>query len=586
MLLILLLVSLFLLVLLGFYVFVSAPRNRAHQTFATFVACLALWTAKDIIFWEFSTNDSSAGWWATLSFILSLILQYSLVVFAWVFPENLRTPRKKAAVIFAPGIVLIPAVLFGFLWRRIEVADGKLEIELAPLAYLFVIYVYAMFAYGFGLLYVKYRNYSGTQQSQQIGAILWALIITGILKTTANIALPYLGNYNLLPFSSLFVLPGVLIYAYAISNFQLFSFQTALNQFRLFPITYKIAVSIACVAIASFVVFQIPIVWLAFHDGMGFDAWRKYVTFSLITALVPNLLLVLLVVRTISRPLQRITLAAVQVTEGQYGTEVDLRKSNDEIGLLAESFNEMSRKMAADIEQLRSLNEKLIHTEKLAAMGTLSAGLAHEINNPLASISSLIQMIQTKENDAETREMLHLISTQITRITLITRDMLDFARKRPSIKTRLDLNTVIEISIRLASFDKSFKKLSITKHLEPNLPKIFADGDQLEQVFFNLLLNAGESIVVNKGHVEIVSETQETVNEVIVSIIDNGAGITDENMKHIFDPFFSTKTAGKGTGLGLPVCYGIITAHGGKIEVDRNPAGGSIFKVFLPVENR
>ncbi len=410
--------ALFLLVLLGFYVFVANPRNRAHQTFAAFIAFLALWTIKDIILWNFHGSSDAADWWAASSFIVSLLLQFALVVFAWVFPENARTPRRKAAVLFAPSLVLIPAAIFGLLWRKVGFTNGKFEIELAPLAYVFVIYVYGVFAYGTAILYRKYLKYRGTQQAQQIGAILWAVLITGVLKTLANIVLPYFDRYELLPLSAIFVLPGVLIYAYAISNFKLFSLQTALDQFRLFPIAYKIALSIASVAIVSFVAFQIPIVYWAFQDGMTFEAWRKYLVFSIITALVPNLLLVLLIARTLSRPLKSITLAAVQVTNGGYGTEVDLRKSNDEIGVLAASFNEMSRKMATDIEQLRQLNEQLVRTEKLAAMGTLSAGVAHEVNNPLASISSLIQMMQAKPDlDESTKEKLVLISTQIHRIT-------------------------------------------------------------------------------------------------------------------------------------------------------------------------
>ncbi|HEX8247251.1 MAG TPA: histidine kinase N-terminal 7TM domain-containing protein, partial [Pyrinomonadaceae bacterium] len=204
--------ALFLLVLLGFYVFVANPRNRAHQTFAAFIAFLALWTIKDLVFWDFHNENTSAGWWAASSFIISLLMQCSLVVFAWVFPENARTPRKKAAVLFAPGLVLIPAAGFGLLWHRVGFVQGRFEIELAPLAYAFVIYVYAVFAYGAWLLLRKYGKYRGTQKGQQVGAILWALGVTGVLKTLANIVLPYFGSYDFLPISSLFVLPGVLIY--------------------------------------------------------------------------------------------------------------------------------------------------------------------------------------------------------------------------------------------------------------------------------------------------------------------------------------------------------------------------------------
>ena len=573
--------ALFLLVLLGFYVFVANPRNRAHQTFAAFIAFLALWTTKDLIFWNFRFENVLSDWWASASFIIALLMQCALVVFAWVFPENSRTPRPKAAVLFAPSLVLIPAALSGLLWREVNFKNGQFFIDLAPLAYAFVIYVYFVFGYGSLVLFGKYLKYRGTQKGQQLGAILWAVGITGVLKTLANIVLPFFGNYELLPFSTIFVLPGVLIYAYAISNFKLFSLQTALDQFRLFPIAYKIALSIASVAIISFILFQIPIVWFSFADGNNFEAWRKYLVFSVVSALVPNLLLVLLIVRTISRPLQRITLAAVQVSDGEYGTEVDLRRSNDEIGLLAESFNEMSRKMADDIEKLQNLNEQLIRTEKLAAMGTLAAGVAHEVNNPLASISSLIQMMRNKNDlDAPTAEKLKLISAQIERITQVTGDMMNFARIRPAAKSLIDVNEAIQTSLRLASFDKSFQKLRLKKNFAANLSGIFADTDQIQQVFLNLFLNARDAMPEGG---ELFIKTDQIGEEIQIEITDTGIGIDTKNLTQIFDPFFTTKPAGKGTGLGLAVCYGIITAHGGRIAAAPNNGRGTRFIITLPI---
>ncbi len=580
-----LLFCLFLLVLLGFYVFVGAPRSRTHQTFAAFVACLALWTVKDIVLWGFGAGEGSASWWAGISFVVALLLQYSLVVFAWVFPEDGDVPLKRAAVIFAPGAVLIPAAFAGLLWRHVGFVDGNFEIKLTPLAYAFGLYIYILFAYGFGILYAKYRRYRGEIWGQQLGAILWALVITGTLLTLANIALPLLGNYTLLKISPIFVLPGVLIYAYAISNFKLFSLQSALDQFRLFPIAYKVALSIAAVAILSFALFQIPIVWWSFGGWLSSvaarEAWRRYLVFSVITALVPNLILVALIIRTISRPVRRLTVAAVEVAGGAYGTEVEL-SSNDEMGLLAASFNEMSRKMAADIERLRELNEQLIRTEKLAAAGTLAAGVAHEVNNPLASISSLIQILQTRAGDAETSEMLRLISTQIARITQVLREMMDFARTRPPARAPLDINRVIDSSVRLASFDKSFARLQLNIETQDNAPLIFADADQLQQVFLNLLLNARDAMP-DGGALNICTRYDTQGEKMIVEISDNGAGIALEHRAHVFDPFFTTKPAGTGTGLGLAVCYGIITAHGGQIEINSHNGRGTSVRVMLPV---
>ena len=175
--------ALFLLVTLGFYVFVADPRNRAHQTFAAFISFLALWTIKDLIFWNFHDGNLDSGWWAAASFIIALLMQCALAIFAWVFPENSRTPRKTAAVLFAPSLILIPVAAVGLLWRKVGFINNRFVIDLAPLAYVFVAYVYFVFAYGAVVLFRKYRQYRDTQKGQQIGAILWAIVITGILKT-------------------------------------------------------------------------------------------------------------------------------------------------------------------------------------------------------------------------------------------------------------------------------------------------------------------------------------------------------------------------------------------------------------------
>jgi signal transduction histidine kinase len=585
MLLALLLLSLFTLVLLGFYVFVAAPRSRTHQTFAAFIACLALWTVNDIVMWGFGGGAELARWWASLSFVLALLLQLAFVVFAWVFPENGPVPLRRAAVLFAPGAVLAPAALAGLMWERVGAAPGAFSIELTPLAYAFGLYIYGLFGYGFALLYAKYRRHRGSLWGQQLGAILWALVITAVLKTAANIVLPLAGVYDLLPIGSVFVLFGALIYAYAITNFKLFSLQSALDQFRLFPIAYKVALSIAAVAVLSFALFQIPIVWWSFGAQTA-EAWKRYLVFSVITALVPNLLLVALVIRVISRPVRRLTEAAVDVAGGAYGTQVEL-DSNDEVGLLAASFNEMSRKMAGDIERLRAMSEQLVRTEKLAAAGTLAAGVAHEVNNPLASISSLIQILQSRpldrEHEAETREMLRLAQTQIERITQVLRDMTDFARQRRPARAPLDVAEVLEASVRLASFDKDFKRLRLMTDFDSRAPRVSADPDQLQQVFLNLLLNARDAMP-DGGELRLATSFDDHARAVVAEVSDTGHGVAPEHAGRLFDPFFTTKPAGAGTGLGLAVCYGIVTAHGGEIEVGPAAGGGTRVRVTLPAE--
>ncbi|KXK00320.1 MAG: multi-sensor signal transduction histidine kinase [Acidobacteria bacterium OLB17] len=518
--------AVFLLVGLGFYVFAADPRRRAHQAFAAFISFLALWTIKDLIFWDFYPIDAAAGAWAAASFIIALLMNFVLVAFAWVFPENSRTPRRKAAILFAPALIFIPSAAFGLLWENAGFTDGSFSIKLTPLAYAFVTYVYFLFFYGSVLLFNKYRKYRGTESGSQLGAVLLALGITGALKTLANIVFPLFGNYDLIPLSSIFVLPGVLIYAYAIFNFRLFSLTSALTQFRLFPVAYKVAICIAAVAVSSFLIFQIPIVWWAFHNGMDAEAWRRYLVFSVISALVPNLLLVLLVLRTVSRPIRRITLAAVSVAKGTYGTEVDLRKTNDEIGLLADSFNRMSRKMAEDLEELSLLNERMLRTEKLTAMGTLAAGVAREVSEPLEVISARIERMRREEgHSTATREDLNLIAAQVALVSQIISDMRNFGRVGPRSSAKVSINDVVLSAVRLARIEDDEVELAVD--LDPIGPLVIGDDGQLVQLVLNLLLHTQKGIDRKTGVISVATASKD--DNVEIEIVQSGSLFPDRD---------------------------------------------------------
>ena len=195
--------------------------------------------------------------------------------------------------------------------------------------------------------------------------------------------------------------------------------------------------------------------------------------------------------------------------------------------------------------------------------------------------SSLVQMMRAEAGHSdETRERLNLISAQIDRINQVTKDMTNFARSRPAAKRDVDINAIVSTAIRLANFDKVFQSLNIERKLADDLPMVFADDDQLQQVFLNLLLNARDAMP-DGGSLTIQSLL--AGDHVTVEIADSGTGIDITEAKQIFDPFFTTKPAGKGTGLGLAVCYGIVTAHDGRIEVAQNEPKGTIFRVILPV---
>ncbi|MEN6440440.1 MAG: ATP-binding protein [Syntrophobacter sp.] len=235
------------------------------------------------------------------------------------------------------------------------------------------------------------------------------------------------------------------------------------------------------------------------------------------------------------------------------------------------------------------LDEQLIQSQKLAAIGELSAGIAHEINNPLAIIAQEIEWARLQFDGVtsdspgleEARDSLNEIAVQVERCREITHKLLDFARKRDPLIQGADLNKLIEDMAKLVEKESSQKGIPIIRDYRTDLPPIFTDPPLLRQVILNLLNNAVYAIQQN-GAITIRTRIPES-GQVEMVISDTGVGIRKEDLDKIFNPFFTTKPPGKGTGLGLSICHSIIVRLGGRIAVDSEPGKGTSFAVRLPI---
>lgn len=236
--------------------------------------------------------------------------------------------------------------------------------------------------------------------------------------------------------------------------------------------------------------------------------------------------------------------------------------------------------IARDITQQEQLREQVFQSEKLSAVGTLAAGIAHEVGTPLTSISSLAQILQMTCQNDELKDKLSLIQQSIDHISRTVRTLVDFSRPIAQKIENIYLNLVIEQVIRILKYDKRLKKQKIFTNLDANIPLVHASFDQILQVFINICLNAADAMEDNKNG-ELKIKTWSDDRDVFASISDNGYGIPEQNIDHIFEPFFTTKKS-KGTGLGLWVSYNIIQSFSGKIHVTSTEGTGTTFTISIP----
>ena len=246
-----------------------------------------------------------------------------------------------------------------------------------------------------------------------------------------------------------------------------------------------------------------------------------------------------------------------------------------------------------DITQQRNLEQQLIQAQKMESIGLLAAGLAHEVGNPLTSISSLVQLLQRESKDRFTLDKLELIKSQISRISRIIRDLVDFSR-RSSYEVQLtDVNKRLQEAIEIVRVGKKAKEMSFRASLAEGLPPLSLVPDQIEQVFINMLINAVDAIHEvagakepagrKRGEIVVTSELHN--EDVVITISDNGKGIAEKDVPKIFEAFYTTKKVGEGTGLGLWVSYGIIKSFQGTITVQSREGEGTKFTIVLPVKS-
>jgi len=286
---------------------------------------------------------------------------------------------------------------------------------------------------------------------------------------------------------------------------------------------------------------------------------------------------------SIMRPVNKLIAATRRIAADRSPQQIHLDAAPPEIEALGNAFNEMALAIHERDDRLhRQTHEKLMRSDRLAMIGQLAAGVAHEINNPLGSILLFSRLtVQQLPAQGRARENLERIEKETKRCHAIVKSLLDFARERKPLVEAVDVNRLLDETLKLFEGQFLFQNIQVARDYDAKLATIPADQSQLQQVFMNIVLNAVDAMK-GKGRLGIATKSNDAEGTVDIAISDSGPGIAPENLERVFDPFFTTKGVGHGTGLGLSVSYGIVQSHNGDIAVASEPGAGATFTISLP----
>jgi two-component system NtrC family sensor kinase len=255
--------------------------------------------------------------------------------------------------------------------------------------------------------------------------------------------------------------------------------------------------------------------------------------------------------------------------------------AGDPIGHITIGRDITERKQAEERE--KGLQQELYLSSRLASIGELAAGVAHQINNPLTGILGFSQRLLRKSSDEETSHDLKTIYTEAERAAKIVQNLLTFARRRKSEKEYSNVNDIVQSTLELRAYELKTSNIEVVTDLGPKIPKIMLDFHQMQEVFLNLILNAEQAMTEVNGGGKLIIKTEKNNRFIRITFTDDGPGVPAEHLDKLFDPFFTTKGERGGTGLGLSVCHGIITEHNGRIYAKSKPGKGTTFLVELPI---
>jgi two-component system NtrC family sensor kinase len=234
--------------------------------------------------------------------------------------------------------------------------------------------------------------------------------------------------------------------------------------------------------------------------------------------------------------------------------------------------------------KLKSSYDLLLHSEKMALMGQVVAGIAHELNNPLTIVIGNVQLMMMRELNEKNVQSLTRIKDGAERASKIVKNLLTFARQETPERKPTDINSILTKALELRVYELKVSNIEVSTQFAPDLPETMADPHQLQQVFLNLIVNAEQAMIDAHGKGLLRLSTRSEAGKILIFVSDDGAGIPNEHLRRIFEPFFTTKAVGKGTGLGLSICQGIIGEHGGRIDVVSTMGRGTTFIIELPVQ--